>query len=145
LSDVGEALRITRAPGVDVSSGVERAPGHHTGGELERVGGEAVAREAGSTAPAPEANDRPLANDSPQANDSPEANDSPLAIPDFVSRGYRLTAASSSTEPGGLIQAPLRRLRPWTVPGRGVEVSGIALRRTRSVPPHSTARPRTPR
>ena len=25
--NVGEALRITRAPGVDVSSGVERAPG----------------------------------------------------------------------------------------------------------------------
>jgi len=24
---VGEALRITRAPGVDVSSGIERAPG----------------------------------------------------------------------------------------------------------------------
>jgi len=26
-ANVGEALRITRAPGVDVSSGVERAPG----------------------------------------------------------------------------------------------------------------------
>jgi phosphoribosylanthranilate isomerase len=25
--NVGEALRMTRAPGVDVSSGVERAPG----------------------------------------------------------------------------------------------------------------------
>jgi phosphoribosylanthranilate isomerase len=32
--NVGEALRITRAPGVDVSSGVESAPGHKDVGKI---------------------------------------------------------------------------------------------------------------
>jgi phosphoribosylanthranilate isomerase len=34
--NVGEALRITRAPGVDVSSGVERAPGQK---DLDKIRG----------------------------------------------------------------------------------------------------------